>query len=56
MLDAKAPPTEVGLKRGLPYKKVDVFAAIKPNMAPQGVGDLLRTRQEALNLFPEALH
>ena len=52
---AIAPPTEEGLKRALPYKEADICEDIKNQKTPQGVGKLLRPRQEAANLFSEAL-
>ena len=55
MLDAKSPPTEIEAKKPLPYKEVDIFAAIRANPALRGIGELLRPRQEAVNLFWEAL-
>ena len=55
MLDAEARPTQVGLKRVLSYEEVDVFAAIKSNYTPQGIGELLRPRQHVVDPFAEAL-
>ena len=46
MLGAKAPPTEVEAKKGLLYREVDMFAATKSNKMIQGVGELLRPRQD----------
>ena len=56
MLGAEAPPTDVEIKKAAPRGEVDIFAAIKANGALSGIGELSRPRQEAVNLFPRALH
>ena len=43
------------MKKSLPYKEADVFAAIRANPPLSGIGELLRPRQAADNKFPEAL-
>ena len=48
--DAKAPPTEVEIKKALPYSEINIFGAIKAHPALSGIGELLRPRQEAANL------
>ena len=55
MLDAEAPPTEVEIKQGLPLEAFDILAAIEANKMLRGIGELWGVRQEAVNLFPEAL-
>ena len=56
ILDATAPPTEVEIKKALPYAEVNIFGAIRAHPPLSGVGELLRPRQEAVNLFSEALY
>ena len=56
ILDAKAPPTEVEIKKALPYSEVNIFGAVKAHPSLSGIGDLLRPRQAAANLFSEALY
>ena len=40
----------------LPYKEANIFAAVRAHPALSGVGELLRPRREAVNMFPDALH
>ena len=47
MLNARSPPAEVEAGRSLPFKEVDLLSAL---------GELLRPRQEAVNLSSGALH
>ena len=42
-------------KKFLPYKEVNIFGAIRAHPSLSGVGELLRPRQEAVNIFSEAL-
>ena len=56
ILDAKAPPTEVEIKKALPYSEIDIFGAIKAHPTLYGIGELLRPRQEAVNLFTAAIY
>ena len=53
MLDAEAPPTQVEPGKSPPFTEVDVFAAIKFDETLQLIGELLRPRQEAVNLSSE---
>ena len=55
MLDAEAPPTDVGAKKAPPRKAREIPPAIKSSRMLQGVGGLSRPRQEAADLFPGAL-
>ena len=55
VLGAKSPPTEIEVGKPLTYRGGDVFAVIGANAALQGIGALIRPRQEAADLFPEAL-
>ena len=55
MLDSEAPLTEAEPEKAPQPNGVDVFAAIKSNRTLQGVGELLRPRQEAVDLLPDAL-
>ena len=55
MLDAKAPPTGAGGKEAAPNGEVGIFAAITADRALSGIGELLRSRQEAVSLLSEAL-
>ena len=54
MPDAKAPPMETGQKKAAPSKEFDIFATSKAKKALAGNGEILRQRQEAVNLFCEA--
>ena len=56
ILDSKAPPTEVEAKKALPFSEVNIFEAIKAHPCLNGIGELLRPRQEAVNIFSEALY
>ena len=56
ILDAKAPPIEVESKKALPYTEIDIFAAIKNHPTLYGLGEILRPRQEAVNIFSEAMY
>ena len=56
ILGAKAPPTEVEIKKAFPFSEVDIFGAIKSHSVLSGLGELLRPRQEAVNIFSEALY
>ena len=51
----KSHPTEVEAKKSLSFEEVDKFAAIRADPALSGLGQPPRRRQEAANLFPEAL-
>ena len=44
ILGAKAPPTEVEIKKALPFSEIDIFGAIKAHPALSGIGELLRPR------------
>ena len=55
ILDAKAPPAEAEVKQTLPYSGADILGAIRAHPALTRSGELLRPRQDAANLFPEAL-
>ena len=55
VLGAKSPPAEEEAGKSLPYKEANVLAAIRASPALSGVGGLPRPRQEAVNMFPEAL-
>ena len=55
ILDAKSPPTEMGAKKVLPCKEVNLFGAMRAHPRLSRIGELLRPRQEAVNLFSEAL-
>ena len=55
MLDARAPPADVEVRKALPPKGVDVSAAIEEKRTQQGFGEPSRTRQEAVDPFSEAL-
>ena len=52
---AKSPPAEAEAGKSLPYKKVNVSAAILAYPALSGIGELPGPRQEAANMFSEAL-
>ena len=54
-LDAKPPPAEAEVKKSPLYKEGDIFGAIRAHPSLSGIGELLRPRQGAANLFPEAL-
>ena len=56
ILGAKAPPIEVEIKKALPFSEIDIFGAIKAHTALNGIGELLRPRQEAVNIFSAALY
>ena len=56
MLGALSPPNEIEVMISLPYKEVDIRAAIRAYPALSGIGGLLRPRQEAVSLLSEALH
>ena len=56
ILGAKAPPIEVETKKALPFTEIDIFAAIKNHPTLYGLGELLRPRQEAVNIFSEAMY
>ena len=53
MLGAESPPTDVEVAKSLPYKEVDIFAAIRANPALSGNRELLRPRQGAVGLSPK---
>ena len=56
ILGAKAPPIEVETKKALPFTEIDIFGAIKNHPTLYGLGELLRPRQEAVNIFSEAMY
>ena len=56
ILVAKAPPTKVEIKKAPPSSEIDIFGAIAARSALDGIGELLRPRQEAVTLFSEALY
>ena len=45
-----------GDKKNVPFSEIDIFGATEPHSALNGIGELLRPRQEAVNLFSEALY
>ena len=49
------PPAEAEAKKSLPHKEANIFGAIRAQPSLSVVGGLLRPRQEAANLFPDAL-
>ena len=51
ILGAKAPPTEVEIKRAPPSSEIDIFGAIKARTAVNGIGELLRPRKELSTFF-----
>ena len=56
ILGAKAPPIDVEIKKALPFSEIDIFGAIETHPTLNGIGELLRPRQEAVNIFSEALY
>ena len=54
MLDFEAPPVETKAEPPS-FTKVDTFAALQSIDASSGMGDILRPRQEAVNMFSAAL-
>ena len=45
----------MGPEKARPFKEVDIAAAIESDKTTQGIGELLRPRQEAVGLFAAAL-
>ena len=57
MLGAKAPPTGAEIKKAAPFKGIHIFATIKACRAYlEGLGAVLRPRQEAVNISSVALY
>ena len=54
-LGGKAPPTEVVIKKALPFKEVDIYAATTANKMFCCISELLSLRRKATNLFSAAL-
>ena len=51
ILGAKAPPIEVEIKKAIPFPEINIFGSIEAHAALNGIGELLRPRQEAVDLF-----
>ena len=56
MLRAEAPPTGVDDKEVPPFKGSDIVAAIEAGETSSGIGELLRSCQEAVGLFSKDAH
>ena len=54
LLDLQAPLAESGPKDSTGSERVDIYAATMANEWLCGIGTILRLKQEAVNLFPEA--
>ena len=55
MLNFKGPPPEVEPSQAAAYDDISIFATIQADNAPSGIGGILRPRQEAVGISPEAL-
>ena len=56
ILGAKAPPTEIEAKKALPFPEIDIFGAVNGHPSLYGIGELLRPRQEGVNIFSQAMY
>ena len=53
--DSKAPPIEPKVK-GTAFKEVEIYVKLKARNLLSGVGDILRPRREAVNMYSAVLH
>ena len=53
--NSRAPLTELPIEKVASTLEVDIYAAAKDAEALRGIGDIIRRRRRAANLFPEAL-
>ena len=56
MLGPRAPPSEAEIKKGVPFKEIDIFAASTACRALEGIEDILRPRQEAASISSGPLY
>ena len=55
MWGARAPPVDSGPKKSAAQKEIDIHAATKAYKALPDIGDILKPRQESVDLFREPL-
>ena len=55
ILDSRAPPPEPQTKKQASFQEVDLYATAKAHRASEGIGEISRPRQDAVDLFSASM-